>query len=489
MEQSITYFTEKCIPRFEDLQEIFLKEPSKLNEFVRGLQESLNKLGNTIIRETLEMMDEQLRSSAKVHKNWRISTTATKQLITSFGAMEYRKTYFKKADEKYTVCLLDRVMKMPPDSRMTEDVIANILTEAVDTSYRRGGEAASDGTSVSKQTVKNILHNLEFPKYSYEGPRKVVDYLYIDADEDHTPLQFQESKGDLELNEYGRKNNCQITKLIYVYEGVEPEAPKSKRNRLIHPYYFCRVCEGKGNEDLWKEVWEYIECTYDTSKIKKIYLNSDGGAWIKAGTKVIDNAVAVLDGFHISEHLTAMTGHLYDSQDEAISQLRSCIRNKSKNEFDEVVEKVKLSVIAESKLKNIDEHANYIKNNWTAARARLVSQDSVLGCSAEGHVSHVLASRMSTLPMGWSKKGAGQMARLRAYKYNKGKMIDLVRHQSIEEVPLAAGAEEIILSAGIAKTATKTPAEMIEKYRKAMSCHVTDSVKKKAWFAQQIWGL
>ncbi len=118
-----------------------------------------------------------------------------------------------------------------------------------------------------------------------------------------------------------------------------------------------------------------------------------------------------------------------------------------------------------------------------------MSQDSVLGCSAEGHVSHVLASRMSTLPMGWSKKGAGQMARLRAYKYNKGKMIDLVRHQNIEEVPLAAGAEEIILSAGIAKTATKTPAEMIEKYREAMSCHVTDSVKKKAWFAQQIWGL
>ena len=473
MEQSITYFTEKCIPRFENLQEIFLKEPSKLNEFVRGIQESLNKLGNTIIRETLEMMDEQLRASSKVHKGWRISTTATKQLITSFGSMEYRKTYFKKVDEKYTVCLLDRVMKMPPDSRMTEDVVANILEEAVDTSYRRGGEAASDGTSVSKQTVKNILHNLEFPKYSYEGPRKVVDYLYIDADEDHTPLQFQKVKGDLEQNEYGRKNNCQITKLIYVYEGVEPEAPKSKRNRLINPYYFCRVCEGQENEELWKEVLEYIERTYDTSRIKKIYLNSDGGGWIKAGTKVIDKAVAVLDGFHISEHLIAMTGHLYDSQDEAIRQLRSCIRKKSKKEFDDVVEKVKLSITSEAKLKKIDEHARYIMNNWTAARARLVAQDAVHGCSAEGHVSHVLASRMSTLPMGWSKKGASQMARLRAYKYNKGKMIDLVRYQNNEEVPLAAGAEKIILGAGRTKPLKESSEEMIEKYREAMSCHIT----------------
>ncbi len=489
MEQSITYFTEKCIPGFENLQEIFMREPSKLEEFVRGLHENLNNLGNMIIKETLEMMDDQLRTSAKVHKNWRISTTATKQLITSFGPMEYRKTYFTKVDEKKTVCLLDQIMEMPPDSRMTEDVVANILTEAVDTSYRRGGEAASAETGVSKQTVKNILHKLEFPRYSYEGPRKVVDYLYIDADEDHTPLQFQSVKGDLDVNEYGRKNNCQITKLIYVYEGVEPEAPKSKRNRLIHPYYFCRVCEGKENEELWKEVWEYIEQTYDTARIKKIYLNSDGGAWIKAGTKVIEKAVAVLDGFHISEHLTAMTGHLYDSQEEAIRQLRNSIRGGRKDDFNKVVEKVKLSVENERKLRIIDEHASYILNNWKAANARLVAQDAVMGCSAEGHVSHVLASRMSTLPMGWSKKGAAKMARLRAYKYNHGKMIDLVRYQSTEPLPLVAGAEKIILSAGRIRTGNKTSAEMLAKYHGAMSAHVTDSIKKKAWFESHIWGL
>ncbi|MQL53323.1 hypothetical protein GFC01_13865 [Desulfofundulus thermobenzoicus] len=34
-------------------------------------------------------------------------------------------------------------------------------------------------------------------------------------------------------------------------------------------------------------------------------------------------------------------------------------------------------------------------------------------CSAEGHVSHILLTRLSRRPDGWSKTGADQMARLR----------------------------------------------------------------------------
>lgn len=488
MEQSILYFTQNCIPGFENLQKQFFKEPTKVAEYIRGIQNQLNKLGNTIIKETFEMMDSQLRESIKLRDNWRISTTAKKQLITSFGPMEYQKTYFVRKDEKHATCLLDQIMQMPADSRMTEDAVANILTEAVDTSYRRGGEAACNEGSVSKQTVKNIIHKLEFPEYKYSGPRKVVDYLYIDADEDHTPLQFHDVKGDLEVNEFGRKNNCQITKLVYVYEGVEPEAPKSKRNKLIHPHYFCRVCEGKDNEKFWQEIYDYIEQTYDTSRIKKIYLNSDGGAWIKAGIRVIDNAVSVLDAFHICEHLTTMTGHLYDSQDEAVRQLRSCIKYKNKPDFIEVVEKVKLSVTSESKLKAIDESANYILNNWMAARTRLTVSEGVVGCSAEGHVSHVLACRMSSLPMGWSKKGAGKMAQLRAYKYNRLNILDLVRYQQ-EELPPAVGAEEVIYSARQAFKASQTTNTELAKYSEIMLGHVSSSVAKKAWFSEHIWGL
>ncbi len=58
----------------------------------------------------------------------------------------------------------------------------------------------------------------------------------MDADEDHVALQLQYKKGDLQINASGRKCNGTISKLVYVYEKIESEAPKSKRHRLInHP--------------------------------------------------------------------------------------------------------------------------------------------------------------------------------------------------------------------------------------------------------------
>ena len=51
------------------------------------------------------------------------------------------------------------------------------------------------------------------------------------------------------------------------------------------------------------------------------------------------------------------------------------------------------------------------------------------GCSAEGHVSHVLSERLSSRPMGWSQSGADRMSKLRCYERNHGreKIIELVR--------------------------------------------------------------
>ena len=75
-----------------------------------------------------------------------------------------------------------------------------------------------------------------------------------------------------------QKNNCLITKLVFVHEGIEKEAPKSKHHKLINPYYFCSVSHGEENNRFWDEVYEYINNYYELDKVKKIYLNADGGA-------------------------------------------------------------------------------------------------------------------------------------------------------------------------------------------------------------------
>ena len=74
------------------------------------------------------------------------------------------------------------------------------------------------------------------------------------------------------------------------------------------------------------------------------------------------------------------------------------------------------------------------------------SNDENVRCSAEGHVSHVYSDRMSSRPLGWCRKGADKMSRLRIYRQNQGDMLELVRYQK-KEVKKAAGAEEVIYSA------------------------------------------
>lgn len=46
MIDSIRYFEEKCISKFEKLEDDYLKEPTKLAEYVMGLTEELHHLYN-----------------------------------------------------------------------------------------------------------------------------------------------------------------------------------------------------------------------------------------------------------------------------------------------------------------------------------------------------------------------------------------------------------------------------------------------------------
>lgn len=315
MINSIKYFEEECINKFEKLEDEFMKNPLQLAEYVTGITAQLHKLGLRMIKESLESMDQMLQKSPKRKKNWVVESHIEKQLLTSLGSVNFSKTLFTNKETGNREYLLDRILGIERNERLTEDAQARMLEEAVQTSYRRGGEETSLTAEVRKQTVKNKIHNLKFPK-NEEKPekKKEVEYLYIEADEDHVSLQFREKKGDLRENEKHRKNNCLITKLVYVHEGIEKEAPKSKRHKLINPYYFSGVSHGEENNQFWDEIYNYLAAHYELDKVKKIYLNSDGGSWIKSGMKRISGITYVLDEFHLEKYLTKLTSHMKDSR-------------------------------------------------------------------------------------------------------------------------------------------------------------------------------
>ena len=112
-------------------------------------------------------------------------------LLTSLGSVTYHKTLFKNKFTSEYEYLLDRVMGIEKHARMMEDAEAKLQEEAVQTSYRKSGESVCiSNEEVSKETVMNKIHALNFPSVKPKKEKKALKYLYIDADEDHVSLQI-----------------------------------------------------------------------------------------------------------------------------------------------------------------------------------------------------------------------------------------------------------------------------------------------------------
>ena len=117
------------------------------------------------------------------------------------------------------------------------------------------------------------------------------------------------------------------------------------------------------------------------------------------------------------------------------------------------------------------------------------AKDKSLQCSAEGHVSHIYSDRMSSRPLGWSRTGADKMSRLRIYRQNKRDMLELVRYQK-KELPLAAGAEEVIYSATQMLSAERRNRNRLGELADIPVYSIPyPQIKKIAVLKNHIWGL
>ena len=441
MVKSIQQFINSGIEKLEKNLIKFAEDPTKVAELVYDVTESITDLGLKILAEELEFHDNTLRESGHRKKDWYIVRKDETSLLTSLGTVTYHKTLFKHKKTGQHAYLLDQMMGLEKHTRITEDAEARILEEAVESSYRKGGENASlCAENVSKQTVMNKIHALEFPEPEPSVEKKVVSYLYIDCDEDHVALQYSEERGDLK----GVKSKRVMPKIAYVYEGIDID---NKRHKLINTRYFGGMYEGsKGVERFWQEIWDYIEGSYDVDSLKAVYINGDGAGWIKSGAKYIATGKFVLDKFHLQKYIIQATSHLWDSVEDARELIYQALHRRSKEALNHAFDQIMEVTESESKRLAVEDARIYLINNWSGIKLQVQKQSENISCSAEGHVSHVYADRLSSRPLGWSKEGVDKMARLRIYHANKRDMLALVRYQKskreiVKEQVIYSGAD------------------------------------------------
>ena len=441
MIKSIQQFQTEGIKKLEKVFCGYASDLTKVAEMVQGVTDSVIKLGLSMIAEEWESYDTLLHDRKDLRPGWRVIRRDEVTKLTSLGEVRYKKTYFHNPQTGERCYLLDRLMGLAPGERLTEDAVAGIYEEAAESSYRKGGINASiSRVAVSKETVMEKLHSLQFPETEHPEEKKQVKTLYIDADEDHVALQYLEKKGDTR----GALKHTFMPKLVYVYEGIQAEG---NRHELLGVKYFGGGYEGtEGTERLWKEVYDYISGSYDEEVLECIYVNGDGAEWIRTGAKVHAKAKFVLDRYHMHKYIIAATSHLGDSVQDARSEIWRAINGKRKKEAGEVFDRIIGVTQTESRQKAVETSKSYILGHWSAIMNGVRNRKDDIHCSAEGHISHIYADRMSSRPLGWSKTGADKMARLRVYKKNGGDMLGLVRYQK-QKLPKAAGMEEVICSA------------------------------------------
>lgn len=495
--ESITDFVKNSIPQILGVVDMFYKEPEKQAEFEDRLGDIAVSFILSVMSEAYTNVNSTIKDSNARKDKWNVVKTEEKTLLSKFGEFSYQVTTFVNKETCRNAKLANQYLGVAPHERLTEGAKANLLEEAVQTSYRRAGEECSILNVLSKEAVMNYLHDLQFPvRTDWPAEKKTVKTLFIEADEDHCKLQYQNKKGDLEVNSNNYKNNCVLTKIVYVHEGLEIEesrrekGKKNKRHKLKNPYYFCGLYEGENNNRLWEEVYDYISHVYDLEKVEHIYLMSDGGAWIRAGKNMLHGLEQVLDEFHLRKYLMKMTGHMLDSAEDARKEICGIIKNGTREQFEGETAKLVEYTKTDAERKRVEDGAAYILNNWRAAKIRLGGRKQIVGCSAEGHVSHVLASRMTSRPMGWCRTGADKMAHLRAYYYNQRSMLELVRAQK-RELPMASGGEEVILSCQDILNSEKNGASSrqekeLRKYYDAIRATVSLQDRKRAYFGGKI---
>ena len=435
MYQSILQFIENDIKEVEKVMGMILTGEKDADDLSHEVVTRLNTLACRWISEMYEKLDETIRESLVRKQHWTIEQrNEPKELLDIAGMLHFNRTGFAdKRTGKY-IYLLDMILGLESHQRITLGAAAKVLEETILSSYAKGGKAASPTEVASKQAVKELVHGMvmEYPKPE-PAEKKRLKNLHIVADEDHVAAQFWKKKGDLVENSAGNKINTIISKVVVVYEDVINEfgeQSKNPRYRLVGKKTFSGVYKGEAeNIKFWEQVRDYIEKNYDTEILERVYIAGDGGAWIKAGTQVIENGRFVLDKFHMMKYINTSVTHLLDSADDVKSEIWKSVNKADKKGLKDIYKRILEITEPGNKYEEVEGALRYLLNQWDGIKIRVEEPGGCWKCCAEGQVSHVLSDRMSSRPMGWSEWGCHQMSQLRAYHWNGGKVIDLLKYQ------------------------------------------------------------
>ena len=364
--------------------------------FMEDFSTLVNSIAIMMLEGFFSKLDDKLYELSKQKKRFHVQEKARERTIaTKWGDEKIVRRYYKDKVTGEYVYLLDALLELPSHKRIEPYCASEIIKHATSMSYAKAVEASTP-SKLSRQSVKNLVHNLPTPPTTLqtELEPKSAETVYIEVDEDHVSLQT------------GKNINM---KLATVY--TDKVDVGSNRMELVEKHSFTGL---ETPEEFWRQIDSYLAEGYEGSP--KVYIIGDGASWIKRGLDVLPNSEFILDRFHLFKYITKICGKR--SRKEVFASLET----NDKARFEAYVETMKEKY--PHRMKQIIAGATYIENQWDYARASLLRPD--IRSSTEAHVSHILSVRLSSRPLGWSKKGAETIAKLRVLANNNESIQEFV---------------------------------------------------------------
>ena len=379
----------------------FLKDGISYHDLEAHLKKDLDQLGCELLKIVLESLDHQQRNSEVRKRTWTVvRKNDRKEILTPFGLLSYARSYYRHKESKEYCYLVDEKAGIAPHSRVSESLKAELSETCSGVSYEKATLHISrynTALKVSRQTVSNCVKSFKAKPPTQLKEKRRVQELYIEADEDHLKIRG--------------KRGAQA-RLIYIHEGVS-EHP---RRHLVNARYFTTV--QKKPEEFWMEVCDYIEAHYDLDNLSAVYLSGDGASWIRTGQEYIPGSIFILDKFHLAKSIIRATAHAPALRKAIYRGIKQVNKQGVLHHLAEALELAETRPRQERVFASI----SYVTNNWDGIEA--ATKYPHVGCSAEGHVSHILSARLSSRPMAWSRQGAENMALMRSVQANRESIRD-----------------------------------------------------------------
>ena len=158
MELIIQKIIEKISNSYEKELKNLIRERRDISEFILATKKTLDEVGVSLVAEALETIDEAYKNSKDRKHNWKVKSKGdNKNLITIFGEVKYKRTYYENKKTGEYSYLSDEAVGISAHDKLDVSLTTRPIEEAVLMPYSKSGEMAAEAVSLTSQTLMNSI--------------------------------------------------------------------------------------------------------------------------------------------------------------------------------------------------------------------------------------------------------------------------------------------------------------------------------------------